>query len=168
MQGINTQLFGSGGVGAALDAKLLRLGFTYPYADLVTAHKKLVFLDFADSGRFEYADNKEIHLPDDITLNRAHIKAIEVITSTQMTSTISNPARDIPDTELVKGYFVVIDRWQNTLAKFPLESLIRANNDFKLTFTSFRDVDWAACYVRFTTAAAITSANALVFQVHYD
>jgi hypothetical protein len=127
---------------------------------------KIVNLQFL--GKNSYATNKRIYFDYDQILSTHSIQGIEIIGTAQQTAAGTSPGTDIPQSEFAKGFIVLVDHCDNEITTMPLTSLCKALNGNKLTFMNLQNINWAACYVRFTNAASISAANTLVLNIYYN
>jgi hypothetical protein len=131
------------------------------------AQSKLVTLNFL--GLNSFAVGKRINFDYDSVLSLQPLKGIELLGTAQMARPLLSPGVDIPQSELVKGYLVLVDHCDNEIIQIPLSTLCKALNGNKVTFINIPQANWAASYVRFPDGStSISSANALVFNVYYN
>lgn len=151
----------------ALSNQFRQSGKSVNFTSLRGLKSKLVNLTFV--GVNSFAVGKRIKFDYDNILSTNVLKGIEVIGTAQMQKPLISPATDIPLSQLVKGYFVLVDYCDKEIITIPLSTLCKETNGNKVTFINVPKANWAACYVRFPDGTtAISAANSLVFNVYYN
>lgn len=126
---------------------------------------KQVILGWTASGKQSYLAGRPQKFAIDAEINSSTIKAIELVSSTQMFAIPSQPPTDFIDSKFKEGYLYLNDNCNNEIAVIPLSVLCLTQNGNKLTFFDVK-VQWDNCYVMFPSTGGISSANGLLFKLY--
>jgi len=117
-------------------------------------------------GTQSYVDNKKILFRDDKEINGQTIKAIELLSATNLIVNETLPPTDAPTSEFKKGLITFVDDCQMELLTAPLSTLCKSQNGNVLFVCELKNINWPACYLRFNDASITPGVNSLQFNVY--
>ena len=144
--------------------------YTLPNGERVTT----AMIAFQTTGAYSIGIQKSFYFPSNTSLDsgNAIITGIELI-STQTLQQSFDPIRQNAelngqDIATGGGVLYISNLERKLIAQIPLWSLIRQNNNGKLTMFDLRDQIWQNCYVEFTDMSGLFNASkGLMFKIYY-
>lgn len=153
------------GITEALYQKHFDKGYSMDLDGFTYTRQLPVALKF--TGNNTFLKGKNLKFLDNSFINDHGIKAIELTSGTNMRICQTNPLTDqINQAWLASAYLTIVDDCDMEILKVPLTSLCLATNGNQLAMFNIKNINWGACYVRFTQTQAITSANSLIFNIY--
>lgn len=152
---------------AAYFKSFVNRGIMADFSDRRGSKTKNIIIDYQSSGLNSFAANKVVNFNQDLELDNSNIKAIELLSSNSLIFAPTSPQKDIPELYFSYGILRLFDACENLILETSLSNISRKTNGNQLSFVNLKGVNWAASGVVFSTGAVISSANALVFKIHY-
>lgn len=153
------------GIQEALFKKHRDLGYSREQDGFKYTQQLVVHMNF--TGNNTFVKNKKLLFQDNTYINDRGIKAIELTTGANLRITTTIPQTDqINQAWLASGFLCIVDDCDMEIIRIPLTSLCLATNGNKLAMFDLKNINWGACYVRFTQNQGISSANSLQFNIH--